>query len=73
MTTSFTPMISDNKAAALRAAGYLPLPRWWVTADQMKLVEFMVRQNSADVQRIKASVVAETDIDRAWKHHERGD
>ena len=40
-------------AQALRAAGYKPCPRWWLTAEQMELVEYMAKQNEADVTRIR--------------------
>jgi hypothetical protein len=40
-------------AQALRAAGYKPCPRWWLTAEQMELVEYMAKQNEADVNRIR--------------------
>jgi len=40
-------------AQALRAAGYKPCPRWWLTQDQMELVEYMARQNADDVNRIR--------------------
>lgn len=40
-------------AMALRAAGYKPCPRWWLTAEQMELVEYMAKQNEADVNRIR--------------------
>lgn len=40
-------------AQALREAGYKPCPRWWLTQDQMELVEYMARQNADDVNRIR--------------------
>ena len=40
-------------AQALRAAGYKPCPRWWLTAEQMELVEYMAKQNEAEVNRIR--------------------
>jgi hypothetical protein len=44
-------------AMALRAAGYVPCPRWWLTAEQMELVAYMASQNSAEVNRIRAGAV----------------
>jgi len=44
-------------AMALRAAGFKPCPRWWLTTEQMELVAYMARQNSAEVNRIRASSV----------------
>ncbi len=40
-------------AQALRAAGYKPCPRWWLTQDQMDLLEYMAKQNEAEVNRIR--------------------
>lgn len=40
-------------AMALRAAGYKPCPRWWLTQDQMDLLEYMAKQNEAEVNRIR--------------------
>lgn len=41
-------------AMALRAAGFKPLPRWWVTQEQLDLIEYMIRDNAAEVNRIRA-------------------
>lgn len=40
-------------AMALRAAGYKPCPRWWLTQEQLELVAYMARQNEAEVNRIR--------------------
>ena len=51
------PNGSDLKspaAKALRAAGYKPCPRWWLTEEQMELVAYMAAQNADDVNRIRA-------------------
>jgi len=39
---------------ALRAAGYKPCPRWWLTAEQMELVAYMAHQNEDIVNQIRA-------------------
>ena len=58
-------------ARALRAAGYKPCPRWWLTAEQLELVAYMARQNEAEVIRIRAEAKAalsrEEQIERAWR------
>jgi hypothetical protein len=41
-------------ARALRRAGYVKLPAWWVTEEQMQLIEYMAKQNLAEINRIKA-------------------
>lgn len=56
---------------ALRAAGYLPCPRLWLTKEQMDLVTYMAKQNEADVARIRAranqTLTKEEEMERAWK------
>jgi hypothetical protein len=41
-------------ARALRLAGYVKLPAWWVTEEQLQLIEYMAKQNLAEINRIKA-------------------
>jgi hypothetical protein len=40
-------------AKALRRAGYVKLPAWWVTEEQLQLIEYMAKQNLAEINRIK--------------------
>ena len=40
-------------ARALRRAGYVKLPAWWVTEEQLELIEYMAKQNKADIDAIK--------------------
>lgn len=45
---------SDSPGArALRAAGYLKLPAWWVTEEQMQLITYMAEKNKPEIDRIK--------------------
>jgi hypothetical protein len=61
-------------AQALRAAGYIPLPRLWVTQDQLDLIIYMAKQNEDEVNRIRAAARAadapkltrEQEIEQAW-------
>ena len=46
---------------ALRAAGYRRIPAWWATNEQIELVEYMVKQNGRDVNRIRAEALKETE------------
>jgi len=49
-----TRSASDSPAArALRDAGYVKLPGWWVTEEQLQLIEYMARQNLDTINRIK--------------------
>ena len=45
-------------ARALRRAGYVKLPAWWVTQEQLELIEYMARQNKDDVDAIKERAYA---------------
>lgn len=59
---------------ALRAAGFLPLPRLWVTKQDMELIQYMAKKHEAEVNRIRAEarnqepreLTREEQIDRAW-------
>ena len=49
-----TRSASDSPAArALRDAGYVKLPGWWVTQEQLQLIEYMARQNLDTINKIK--------------------
>lgn len=73
--------LKGRSAAALRASGYLPLPRYWVTREQMDLIMYMVRQNEADVTRIRVEANAlppltdeerrQREIEKAWKRQRK--
>lgn len=74
--------LKGKSAAALRAAGYLPLPRYWVTREQMDLVMYMVRQNAEDVTRIRVEANSlpelteeerkRKEMDKAWRRMKAG-
>lgn len=74
--------LKGKSAVALRAAGYLPLPRYWVTKEQMDLIMYMVRQNEEDVTRIRAEanglpeLTAEErkrrEVEKAWRKMKAG-
>ena len=46
--------LKSKGAQALRAAGFKPCPRWWLTDEQLELVAYMARQNQDEVNRIRA-------------------
>lgn len=74
--------LKGKSAAALRAEGYLPLPRYWVTRDQMDLIMYMVRQNEEDVTRIRAKANGlpeltdeerkRREVEKAWRKMKAG-
>jgi hypothetical protein len=45
-------------ARALRLAGYVKLPAWWVTQDQFELIQYMTKQNLPEINKIKESASA---------------
>ena len=45
---------SDSPAArALREAGYVKLPGWWVKQSDFELIEYMARQRLPEIETIK--------------------
>ena len=67
--------LKSPAAEALRAAGYKPCPRWWLTDEQMELLAYMARQNADDVNRIRgeANAKAKQQIDLAPKKRRQED
>ena len=64
--------VKHKVALALRAAGYKPLPRWWVRAEDFELVEYMAQKCADEVNRIRAAehnrpLTKEEEIELAWK------
>lgn len=65
-------------AQALRAAGFKPCPRWWLTQEQLDLVEYMARQNQDEVNRIRAEaykprpLTKQEEIELAWQRVKTG-
>lgn len=45
-------------AQALRRAGFVKLPAWWVTQEQLALIEYMTKQNLPEINRIKDTAYA---------------
>jgi hypothetical protein len=57
---------SDSPAAqALRQAGFVKCPSWWITAEQFQLLEYMARQNLDEINRIKDRINQCTSYARA--------
>ena len=64
-------------ALALRSAGFKPLPRWWVRAEDFELVEYMAQQCADEVNRIRAEehsrpLTKEEEIELAWQRMKTG-
>lgn len=51
-------------AMALRRAGFVPLPRWWVTQDQLEVIHRMAHGNKDVVNEIRAKAWEENDTPR---------
>lgn len=67
--------LNSPAAKALRAAGYKPLPRWWVkVGEDLDMIEFIVSKHADEVHRIRAEanskrfseLTKEEQIERAW-------
>jgi hypothetical protein len=66
--------IKSHGAHALRAAGFVPLPRLWVRPEDLDLVYYMAEKHSAEISAIRARVIRENakarkrqeEIDAAW-------
>jgi hypothetical protein len=63
-------------AQALRAAGYKPAPRVWLTDEQIDLLMYMAKQNESEVNRIRAAsrttLTKEQEIELAWQKMKAG-
>lgn len=69
--------LKSKGAQALRAAGFKPCPRWWLTDEQLDLVEYMARQNQDEINRIRAEansrpLTREEEIELAWQRMKTG-
>lgn len=69
--------VKHKVALALRAAGFKPLPRWWVRAEDFELVEYMAQQCADEVNRIRAEehsrpLTKEEEIELAWQRMKAG-
>lgn len=71
--------LKSRGATALRAAGYTPCPRLWLTDEQLDLVFYMARQNADEVNRIRAEANAgrpltkTEEMDLAWQRLKTGE
>lgn len=75
--------LKSPAAKALRAAGFKPLPRWWVTQEQLDLIEYMIRGNAEQVNAIRtranatalALILGDKDAqtELAWAQHRQED
>jgi hypothetical protein len=66
--------LKNASAVALREAGYVPLPRWWVTRADLDVIAQMAQAHAEDVNRIRAQanhagprpLTKEQEIELAW-------
>lgn len=63
--------LKSPAAQALRAAGFVPLPRLWVTQTQMDEIASTARQNADAVNAIRAAAAEDArkqqEIEAAWE------
>ena len=48
----------DHSAQALRAAGYVPVPRWWVLPEELEVIHRMAHNHQDEVNRIRGEAIA---------------
>jgi hypothetical protein len=54
-----TREVSNSPGArALRQAGYVKCPAWWLTSEQFELLKYMCRGNLEEINRIKSEAQA---------------
>lgn len=51
---------NGEAALALRKAGYMRCPKFWVTKEQFELISYMMKQNEEEVAQIKNNVYKPT-------------
>lgn len=49
---------SASTADALRAAGYVRIPAWWVTPDELEVIYRMAHNHQSEINRIRAAARA---------------
>lgn len=64
--------LKSEGAQRLRAAGYKPAPRVWLTEEQFDLLMYMAKQNEAEVNRLRSgrdlgTMTKEEQEELAWK------
>lgn len=69
--------LKSKGAQALRAAGFVPLPRWWVRAEDLDLIAYMAQQCADEVNRVRsaansAALTREEEIELAWQKMKAG-
>lgn len=53
---------------ALRAAGFVPLPRWWVTQDELSVIHRMAHNHEDEITRIRLETRKKAnEIERAYE------
>ena len=53
--------LKSPAAKALREAGYRPLPRWWVLADELDAIHRVAQKHEAEVRRIRNEAKGQDD------------
>lgn len=56
-----TRAASDSPGArALRLAGYVKLPGWWVHEDDLEIIKYLAEKRLPEINRIKEQAYGET-------------
>lgn len=58
-------------AAALRAEGFVPLPRLWVKGDHMPEIHAIAERSLDELNAIRSKVATTKEQDAAWAAHQQ--
>lgn len=53
--------IKSRSAQRLRQLGFVPLPRWWVTPDQLEVIRRMAHGHQDTINEVRAEYRGEHD------------
>lgn len=51
-----TPPTNYGVSEALRAAGFVRLPAWWVTREDLQVIHWMAHRHEEEINRIRREV-----------------
>jgi hypothetical protein len=65
--------LKGRSAEALRNAGFLPLPRLWVRAEDLDLITYMASQYANEVNKIRREATGgkQAEIEIAWSRYRK--
>lgn len=58
--------LKGKAAVALRAAGFMPLPRWWVREDELQAIARIKEKHEEEVNEIRARATGKAHREEDW-------